>query len=131
MKAMGRDMIAPLASKANSQRNFLQADVIPELSDYYHWSTIRPLYVQELLSDAVFPCGAPRVDDVITPKVPAQRLRDRYGIANGKTVVLFAPTWRGNSTKITQVFVIRLRFATRWPKPWARIISCSSRRIRC
>lgn len=104
MKAMGRDMIAPLASKANSQRNFLQADVIPELSDYYHWSTIRPLYVQELLSDAVFPCGAPRVDDVITPKVPAQRLRDRYGIANGKTVVLFAPTWRGNSTKITQVF---------------------------
>lgn len=104
MKAMGRDMIAPLISKANSQRNFLQADVIPELSDYYHWATIRPLYVQELLSDALFPCGAPRVDDVITPKVPAQTLRDRYGIASGKTIVLFAPTWRGNSTEIAQVF---------------------------
>lgn len=104
MKAMGRDMVAPLVSKANSQRNFLQADVIPELSDYYHWATIRPCYVDQLVSDALFPCGAPRVDDVITPKVPAQQLRDRYGIGAEQQVVLFAPTWRGNSTQISQVF---------------------------
>ena len=104
MKAMGRDMIAPLASKANSQRNFLQADVIPELSDYYHWATVRPLYVDQLLTDALFPSGAPRVDDVITPKVPAEQLRERYGIAPGQKIVLFAPTWRGNSMRISQVF---------------------------
>ena len=104
MKAMGRDMVAPLAAKANSQRNFLQADVIPELSDYYHWATIRPLYVEQLLMNAVFPCGAPRVDDVIVPKVPAELLRERYGIGAGQKVALFAPTWRGNSTQISQVF---------------------------
>ncbi|CAM2970814.1 CDP-glycerol glycerophosphotransferase, TagB/SpsB family [Paracoccus aminovorans] len=104
MKAMGRDMVAPLVSKANSQRNFLQADVIPELSEYYRWATIRPCYADELLADALFPCGAPRVDDVIVPKVPARQLRDRYGIGADQQIVLFAPTWRGNSTQISQVF---------------------------
>ncbi len=104
MKAMGRDMVAPLVAKANSQRNFLQADVIPELSDYYRWSTIRPNYADQLRAEALFPCGAPRVDDVLMPKVPADQLRGRYGIGADQQVVLFAPTWRGNSTQISQVF---------------------------
>ncbi|UFS68013.1 CDP-glycerol glycerophosphotransferase family protein (plasmid) [Paracoccus denitrificans] len=104
MKAMGRDMAAPLVSKANSQRNFLQADVIPEMSEYYHWATIRPCYVDQIVLDALFPCGAPRVDDVIVPKVSGQELRARYGIRENRKIVLFAPTWRGNSTQISQVF---------------------------
>lgn len=104
MKAMGRDMAAPLVTQANSQRNFLQADVILEMSDYYHQATIRPNYVAQLVTEALLPCGAPRVDDVITPKVPAQGLRDLYGIGPDQQVVLFAPTWRGNSIRIDQVF---------------------------
>lgn len=104
MKAMGRDMIAPLVSMANSQRNFLQADIIPEMSDFYHWATIRPYYVDQLAVGALIPCGAPRVDDVLAPKVPTSRLRSRYGIKAGQKIVLFAPTWRGNSTRIDQVF---------------------------
>lgn len=104
MKAMGRDMVAPLVSMANSQRNFLQADIIPEMSDFYHQATIRPYYVDQLAAGALFPCGAPRVDDVLAPKVPAGRLRSRYDIGTGQKIVLFAPTWRGNSTRIDQVF---------------------------
>ena len=104
MKAMGRDMVAPMISKANSQRNFLQADVVPVMSDYYRWATIRPLYAEQLIADALLPGGAPRVDDVIAPKVSAGKLRDRYGIGRDQKIVLFAPTWRGNSTRISQVF---------------------------
>lgn len=104
MKAMGRDMVAPLVSMANSQRNFLQADIIPEMSDFYRQATIRPYYVDQLAAGALIPCGAPRVDDLLTPKVPAARLRSRYGVEEGQKVVLFAPTWRGNSTRIDQVF---------------------------
>lgn len=104
MKAMGRDMVAPLMSMANSQRNFLQANVILEMSDYYHQATIRPYYIDQLTADAMVPCGAPRVDDVINPKLSNQILRDRYGIGADQKVVLFAPTWRGNSTRIAKVF---------------------------
>lgn len=100
MKAMGRDMVAPLMSMANSQRNFLQSDVLLEMGEFYHWATIRPYYVEQLAAESLLPCGAPRTDDVITPKVPADEIRARYGILPTQTVVLFAPTWRGNSTAV-------------------------------
>lgn len=104
MKAMGRDMAAPLVSMANTQRNFLQADLILDLSDYYRWATIRPYDVERLVAPALLRGGAPRVDDTLHCPVPAGDLRARYGIAPAQRVVLFAPTWRGNSTAITPVF---------------------------
>lgn len=102
LKAMGRDMNAPLVSMANSQRNFLQSDVLLEMGSFYHWATIRPYYVDQLVAGSLLSCGAPRVDDVISPKVPAESLRARYGIAKRQTVILFAPTWRGNSTNVEE-----------------------------
>lgn len=104
MKAMGRDMNAPLVSMANTQRNFLQADLILELSDYYRRATIRPYDVDQLAAPALMRGGAPRVDDTLNCPVPAADLRARYGIASDQRVVLFAPTWRGNSTSIIPVF---------------------------
>jgi CDP-glycerol glycerophosphotransferase len=104
MKAMGRDMAAPLVSMANTQRNFLQADLILDLSDYYRWATIRPYDVAQLVAPALLRSGAPRVDDTLHCPVPVADLRARYGIAEGQRVVLFAPTWRGNSTAIAAVF---------------------------
>ena len=104
MKAMGRDMAAPLISMANTQRNFLQADMILDLSDYYRWATIRPYDVEGLAAPALLRCGAPRVDDTLASPVPDATLRARYGIGADQRVVLFAPTWRGNSTAIAPVF---------------------------
>jgi len=102
IKAMGRDMNAPLISMANSQRNFLQSDVLLEMGDYYRWATIRPYFADKLAAGALVPCGAPRIDDVLAPKVAAAELRSRFGIAAHQKVVLFAPTWRGDSTKISK-----------------------------
>lgn len=104
MKAMGRDMAAPLISMANTQRNFLQADLILDLSDYYRWATIRPYDVAQLVAPALWRGGAPRVDDTLHCPLPAAELRARYGIGPAQRVVLFAPTWRGNSTAIAAVF---------------------------
>lgn len=104
MKAMGRDMVAPMISMANTQRNFLQSDVLLEMSDFYHEATIRPYYADQLVAGSLLACGAPRVDDVLAPKVDPAALRARFGICEGQKVVLFAPTWRGNSTAISPVF---------------------------
>ncbi len=100
MKAMGRDMAAPLISMANSQRNFLQSDVLLEMGDFYNWAAIRPYYINNLAASSLLACGAPRVDDVLSPKIAANELRGRYGISETQKVVLFAPTWRGDSTKV-------------------------------
>ena len=114
MKAMGRDMAAPMISMANTQRNFLQADLLLEMSDFYHEALFRSYYVEQLAARALLPCGAPRVDDVLAPKVPEPGLRARLGIAEGQKVVLFAPTWRGNSTAIDPIFSDQARL-------WAQI----------
>lgn len=100
IKAMGRDMEAPLISMANSQRNFLQSDVLLAMGEYYEWATIRPYYVSQLAHDSLVPCGAPRIDDLLQPKVDSASLREKFGIAEHQKVVLYAPTWRGNSTAI-------------------------------
>ncbi|MDU9006517.1 glycosyltransferase [Sedimentitalea todarodis] len=114
MKAMGRDMAAPMISMANTQRNFLQADLLLEMSDFYHEAMFHSYYVEQLAARSLLPCGAPRVDDVLTPRIPAAELRAQIGIAEGQTVVLFAPTWRGNSTAIDPVFGDQARL-------WAQI----------
>ena len=113
MKAMGRDMAAPLISMANSQRNFLQSDLILESSDYYRWATIRPYCVEQLVSSALTPCGTPRVDDTLIAKLSVDDLRRRYGISQNQKVVLFAPTWRGNSTDISPVFSDQAKLCAR------------------
>lgn len=100
MKAMGRDMVAPLGSMANSQRNFLQSNILLNMGEYYRETTIQPYYVEPLVADNLFDCGAPRVDDLISPKIDMGELRGRYSIADRQKVVLFAPTWRGNSLAV-------------------------------
>ncbi len=104
MKAMGRDMAAPLVSMANSQRNFLQSNLLLEMNDFYHDAAIKPYFLDQLAAGSLFACGAPRVDDVLSPKISSQDLREKFGISNDQKVVLFAPTWRGNSTSISSVF---------------------------
>ena len=104
MKAMGRDMIAPLSSMANSQRNFLQSDFILGMGDFYTWATLRPYYVERLIADRIFQTGAPRIDDSMHPHTDTTNLRQSFGISPSQKVVLFAPTWRGNSTQIAPAF---------------------------
>lgn len=104
MKAMGRDMVAPLSSMANSQRNFLQSDLILGLGDFYTWATLRPYYVERLIADRIFNSGTPRVDDSLHPQIDTDALRQSFGISPTQKIVLFAPTWRGNSTQIAPAF---------------------------
>ncbi|QEM80773.1 glycosyltransferase [Halomonas binhaiensis] len=104
VKAMGRDMIAPMISMANTQRNFLQSNIILESSDFYRNSVIRPYYVESLTEKNILRSGSPRVDDIFTSYINDEDFRIRYGVSKGQKVVMYAPTWRGNSTKIKSVF---------------------------
>lgn len=104
VKAMGRDMIAPMISMANTQRNFLQSNIILESSDFYRKSVIHPYYVENLTKKNILRSGSPRVDDIFSSYISDEDFRNRYGISEGQKVVMYAPTWRGNSTNIKSVF---------------------------
>ncbi len=104
MKAMGRDMNAPLISMANTQRNYLQATVLPSSSTYYTEKAIEPYYIAGLAAECLFRTGSPRVDDILHPKISAAVLKARFGVREGQKVVLMALTWRGTSTQIKDTF---------------------------
>ncbi|MFA9229786.1 MAG: CDP-glycerol glycerophosphotransferase family protein [Microgenomates group bacterium] len=104
MKAMGRDMNAPFISMANTQRNFLQSDVLLRLGAYYEDATITPYHIKNLVHDHLFDVGSPRFDDTLHSKIDDATLRKKYGITSEQKIVLFAPTWRGNSTQIADSF---------------------------
>lgn len=104
MKAMGRDMNAPLISMANTQRNYLQANVLPVSSAYYTQAAIKPYYVDALIQENLVEIGSARVDDILTPKIPDADLRARFGIKATQKVVLMGLTWRGSSTAIKDSF---------------------------
>ncbi len=108
LKHMGYDMPGGGIESRNILRNFLSADYLvsgnPLMTDVMYRSAYR---LQGIFRGAVIEEGQPRIDrQVQTMKDPAAAtaLLADHGIEiRGRKVVLFAPTWRGNTFAEPQV----------------------------
>jgi CDP-glycerol glycerophosphotransferase (TagB/SpsB family)/glycosyltransferase involved in cell wall biosynthesis len=102
LKTMGYDGPGRGLTSRNVTRNFLNADFLLShnafMTDTMYRSAFR---LQGVYRGAVIEEGAPRVDTQLAAQKdpgPAVDLLERRGVrVAGKKVVLFAPTWRGDS----------------------------------
>ncbi len=100
LKFMGYDADPRPSSIANTQHNFLQATHILMAGEYAAAKTVAPYGAYEHTSPKVVISGSPRVD--ITLSANAAHVKRRLGLALGKKLVLYAPTWRGQIDDINK-----------------------------
>ncbi|HMD11518.1 MAG TPA: CDP-glycerol glycerophosphotransferase family protein, partial [Marmoricola sp.] len=108
LKHMGYDMPGGGIESRNILRNFLSADYLVSGNAMMTEVMYRSAYrLQGIFRGAVIEEGQPRIDrQVQTLKDPAAATEQlkAHGIdLDGRTVVLFAPTWRGNTFAEPQV----------------------------
>jgi len=92
IKHIGLNADSAFAPSANTQRNYFASDYILSYSPAMTERTVVAYGAQAAL-DRVYEVGTPRVD--LTLKTPRADVRRMLGVADGKDVLLYAPTWRG------------------------------------
>ena len=102
LKHMGYDMPDGGIESRNVSRNFLQADYLVSANPFMTDTMYREGYrLQGIFRGAVIEEGQPRVDrQVQATKDPAAvvaRVESSGVSVDGRKIVLFAPTWRGDS----------------------------------
>jgi len=102
LKYMGFDMPGGGPSSRNITRNFLNADFMIGACEFMTDTMYRRAYrMQGIYRGAVIEEGHPRTDrqvEAVKDPEPVLRLLEERGVrVDGRKVVLFAPTWRGDS----------------------------------
>ena len=100
LKTLGRDMAGGPVAHANIARNFLQSTHIMSPNQHTTQALIRRHDIEGLFRGKIAVTGSPRIDGLVNADETKRReLRTRLGIAidDSKPVVLYAPTWRGES----------------------------------
>jgi CDP-glycerol glycerophosphotransferase len=102
VKHMGVDMPDGGLESRNVTRNFLQADYLLSANAYMTDTMYRSAYrLQGVFAGAVIEEGAPRVDRLVQaladPEATRRRLREHGVDVGDRRIVLYAPTWRGES----------------------------------
>ncbi len=102
LKHMGFDMPDGGPLSRNIVRNFLNADFLVSANEFMTTTMYRHAYrLQGIFRGAVIEEGQPRTDrqvQAVRDRESAVRLLEERGVAVGdRRVVLFAPTWRGES----------------------------------
>jgi CDP-glycerol glycerophosphotransferase (TagB/SpsB family)/glycosyltransferase involved in cell wall biosynthesis len=102
LKFMGYDMANGGVTSRNITRNFLNADYLVSANPFMTETMYRRAYrLQGIYRGAVIEEGYPRSDRqmqaVAEPAAAVRLLEDRGVRIRGRKVVLFAPTWRGDS----------------------------------
>lgn len=100
IKNMGYDIPLGVPSTRNVMRNLMAADYLLSSNDFMSneiWK--KSFKLEGLFRGKILEIGSPRVDEQISHTRDAKQLRSINGIPDGDTrqVVLYAPTWRGNS----------------------------------
>ena len=110
LKHMGFDMPERRLESRNITRNFLSADYLLSANAYHdrHDVPLAPTGMQGIFRGAVIEEGQPRIDRRCRrPKDPAAAtvgmLESRGVDLEGRQVVLYAPTWRGDTFLDPQV----------------------------
>ncbi|MFD2750940.1 CDP-glycerol glycerophosphotransferase family protein [Virgibacillus siamensis] len=101
LKTLGYDVKVSKMDYVNGTRNFLQAThlLVPNLYTYEH--QLIPHQVASIYPGELAITGYPRIDLTFKTMKDPNLLKDKLGINNGKKVVLYAPTWRGELSKKT------------------------------
>lgn len=98
LKHMGYDMPGGALQSGNVMRNLLSADVLlsqsPWMTEQMYLSAykLRGAYAGKILE-----LGYPRVDRQDMTESERRALLDRLGVAAGRSLVTYAPTWTGES----------------------------------
>lgn len=98
LKTLGKDIGTGLMEHDNVARNFLHTSVLLTPNEHTKFVLTERYEVQGLLTAGTGSVGTPRSDEMINASPEAvAALRASLGIEAGKTVVFYAPTWRGSS----------------------------------
>lgn len=95
LKFMGKDASASLGANRNVQRNFLHASYFINSNKYTAEILLKSNDIYNLFEGHIANIGYPAVDFIF--KTDKQKLRDLLKIDDDETVILYAPTWRGDS----------------------------------
>lgn len=98
LKKLGRDIDQPLEDSAETQRNFNQSSMIALASQWVIETTIGA-YGILFGHDRAVETGSPRID--LTLRADADAIRRRLRVPEGKKVLLYAPTWRGDMRAVS------------------------------
>jgi CDP-glycerol glycerophosphotransferase (TagB/SpsB family)/glycosyltransferase involved in cell wall biosynthesis len=118
LKHMGFDLPDGGIISRNIVRNFLNADYLLSANDYMTRTMYRDAYrLQGIYRGAVIEEGQPRVDRQLQaehdPASVVRRLEEHGARVAGRRIVLFAPTWRGDSFQDPQANAAQLVSAVR------------------
>jgi CDP-glycerol glycerophosphotransferase len=113
LKHMGFDLPDGGIVSRNIVRNFLNADYLLSANPFMTRTMYRDAYrLQGIFRGAVIEEGHPRVDRQLQAEkdpAPVVRLLERHGVRIGeRRVVLFAPTWRGDTFQDPQANAAQL-----------------------
>lgn len=99
LKTLGKDIGTGVMEHANVARNFLHTTTLLAPNAHTEHVLTRRYDIDGMLSAGIGRVGTPRSDEMInvTPE-QAAAYRSELGIAVGKTVVFYAPTWRGSQS---------------------------------
>ena len=98
LKRMFRHEGRTLTPHANSQRNLLAATHLVFPNAYTVNKLLDSADIEGIVTAVISESGSPRTDLVLSADRNA--IRSKLGIADGKRVLLYAPTWRGDLTSI-------------------------------
>jgi CDP-glycerol glycerophosphotransferase len=118
LKHMGFDLPDGGIVSRNIVRNFLNADYLLSANPYMTTTMYRDAYrLQGIFRGAVIEEGQPRVDRQLAaqgdPAPVVRRLEAHGARIEGRRIVLFAPTWRGDSFQDPQANAAQLVSAVR------------------
>lgn len=105
LKTLGKDMNGPIEQLKNLQRNFIQADFILSPNKFTTKKLINSHNLNGIYPGKVIESGYPRID--LVEKTSSfeilDKLKKHVNLNENKKIALYAPTWRGNVGKETDI----------------------------
>lgn len=102
LKTLGHDIPTPFFAHQNVTRNFLHMTHMLSPNDFTSKILLEKYDIKEVYQGLFAKTGYPRIDIVLN-STDRQKdvLRSKLGITDKLPIILYAPTWRGDSTKAT------------------------------
>lgn len=96
LKTLGKDVeAADITGHKNIQRNFLHTDYFVSPNKFTTEKFFNSLDIHGIYNGKVLDIGYPRTD--LTLNTNANKIKEELNIPKDKKIILYAPTWRGNS----------------------------------
>lgn len=97
IKTLGKDIRTGFMEHANVSRNFIQASHLLASNKHTEDCILNRYDIDGLFSGAIGRVGSPRIDRMLNQNEAGRNvLRTKLGVPSGKSVIFYAPTWRGS-----------------------------------